>query len=95
MALALLGRRQIEHEEFWALDSVDLTVKQGETVGIIGPNGLIADPLQMLNSVGAIALILAHAYAPFAILPIFVALQTIPGALLEAASDLGASRVQT
>lgn len=39
MALALLGRRQIEHEEFWALDRVDLTVKQGETVGIIGPNG--------------------------------------------------------
>jgi len=39
MALALLGRRQIEHEEFWALARVDLTVKQGETVGIIGPNG--------------------------------------------------------
>jgi ABC-type polysaccharide/polyol phosphate transport system ATPase subunit len=39
MALALLGRRQIEHEEFWALDHVDLKVKQGETVGIIGPNG--------------------------------------------------------
>ena len=39
MALALLGRRQIEHEEFWALDRVDLAVKEGETVGIIGPNG--------------------------------------------------------
>jgi len=32
----------------------------------------------------------AHAYAAFAILPIFVALQTIPRNLLEAAADLGA-----
>jgi spermidine/putrescine transport system permease protein len=33
---------------------------------------------------------LAHAYAPFAILPIFVALQTIPRSIIEAAADLGA-----
>ena len=39
MALALLGRRRIEHEEFWALDGVDLQVAEGETLGIIGPNG--------------------------------------------------------
>ena len=39
MALALLGRRRIEHEEFWALDGVDLDVAAGETLGIIGPNG--------------------------------------------------------
>lgn len=39
VALALLGRRRIEHEEFWALDGVDLDVAAGETLGIIGPNG--------------------------------------------------------
>ena len=39
MALALLGRRRIAHEEFWALDGVDLQVRAGETLGIIGPNG--------------------------------------------------------
>lgn len=66
-----------------------------EGLGIIGPNGLIADPLQMLNSVGAIALTLAHAYAPFAILPIFVSLEKIDRSLLEAGQDLGESRWRT
>ncbi|OOY08846.1 ABC transporter permease [Thioclava sp. F36-7] len=66
-----------------------------ESIGIIGPNGLIADPLQMLNSVGAIALTLAHAYAPFAILPIFVSLEKIDRSLLEAGQDLGESRWRT
>ena len=39
MALALVGRRRIEHEEFWALDGVHLQVAEGETLGVIGPNG--------------------------------------------------------
>ncbi len=39
MAFALLGRRPMEHEEFWALDGVNLSVAPGETLGIIGPNG--------------------------------------------------------
>ncbi len=47
-----------------------------------------------LNTPTAVVITLAHAYAPFAILPIFVALQTIPPSLLEAASDLGATRAQ-
>ncbi|MGD9862887.1 MAG: ABC transporter permease [Pseudodonghicola sp.] len=47
-----------------------------------------------LNNPTAVVITLAHAYAPFAILPIFVALQTIPKSLLEASSDLGASRAQ-
>lgn len=48
----------------------------------------------LLNSPAAVLVTLAHAYAPFAILPIFVALQTIPKSLLEAGSDLGASKAQ-
>ncbi len=39
MALALLGRRPLEREEFWALDGVDLAVERGETLGVIGANG--------------------------------------------------------
>ncbi|MEJ0097687.1 MAG: ABC transporter permease [Bauldia sp.] len=43
-----------------------------------------------LNTPAAVVLTLAHAYAPFAILPILVSLDTIPRSLAEAAADLGA-----
>jgi spermidine/putrescine transport system permease protein len=53
--------------------------------------GLWSQPsLAFLNTPAAVVVTLAHAYAPFAILPIYVALDTIPKSLLEAASDLGA-----
>ncbi|MFT3687477.1 ABC transporter permease [Paenirhodobacter sp.] len=57
--------------------------------------GIIDQPLQMLNSVGAIAITLAHAYAPFAILPIFVSLEKIDRSFLEAGQDLGESKFMT
>jgi spermidine/putrescine transport system permease protein len=38
---------------------------------------------------------LAHAYAPFAILPIFVVLEKIDRSLLEAGQDLGESKLRT
>ena len=57
--------------------------------------GLWDKPSMMfLNNPAAVVLTLAHAYAPFAILPIYVALQTIPRSLLEAGADLGASKAQ-
>ena len=53
--------------------------------------GLLSEPtLAFLNTPAAVVITLAHAYAAFAILPIYVALETIPKSLLEAASDLGA-----
>jgi spermidine/putrescine transport system permease protein len=57
--------------------------------------GLIDQPLELLNNVQAIVVTLAHAYAPFAILPIFVALEKIDRALLEAGQDLGESKLMT
>ena len=52
--------------------------------------GIIDDPLTFFNySTFSIVLTLAHAYAPFAILPIFVALEKIDRSLLEASRDLG------
>ncbi|MET0314426.1 MAG: ABC transporter permease [Hansschlegelia sp.] len=58
--------------------------------------GVLSEPTTaFLNTPAAVVVTLAHAYAPFAILPIYVALQTIPGSLLEAASDLGARPFDT
>ncbi|MCX8509147.1 MAG: ABC transporter permease, partial [Rhodobacteraceae bacterium] len=58
--------------------------------------GLIDSPLTWINvNVGAIIVTLAHAYAPFAILPIFVALEKIDRSLLEAGRDLGESALLT
>lgn len=58
--------------------------------------GIIDEPITALNyNVGAIVATLAHAYAPFAILPIFVALEKIDRSLLEAGRDLGESALTT
>ncbi|MEW2912388.1 ABC transporter permease [Leisingera sp. JC11] len=52
--------------------------------------GFIEEPLTfLLYNANAVVLTLAHAWAPFAILPIFVALEKIDRSLLEAAEDLG------
>ena len=59
--------------------------------GLIGL-GLIEKPLTfLLYNANAVVVTLAHAWAPFAILPIFVALEKIDRSLLEAATDLGDS----
>ncbi|MBB3772683.1 spermidine/putrescine transport system permease protein [Angulomicrobium tetraedrale] len=54
--------------------------------------GLWSEPsTALLNTPAAVVLTLAHAYAPFAILPILVSLDAIPRSLAEAAADLGAT----
>ncbi|SEN45336.1 spermidine/putrescine transport system permease protein [Gemmobacter aquatilis] len=58
--------------------------------------GIIDEPLTVINySVGSMVATLAHAYAPFAILPIFVSLEKIDRSLLEAGQDLGESKFLT
>ncbi len=58
--------------------------------------GITDEPLQAINyNAGAMVMTLAHAYAPFAILPIFVSLEKIDRSLLEAGQDLGESRMMT
>lgn len=58
--------------------------------------GIIEQPLTfILYNVNSMVLTLAHAYAPFAILPIFIALEKIDRSLLEAGRDLGESRAMT
>jgi spermidine/putrescine transport system permease protein len=58
--------------------------------------GLIDEPLTAINyNINAVIITLSHAYAPFAILPIFVALEKIDRSLLEASQDLGETRFTT
>jgi spermidine/putrescine transport system permease protein len=70
---------------------------------IIGYNGIIDSSLMSLgimdtqlniasHSILSIIIVLAHAYAPFAVLPIFVSLEKVDRSLLEAGQDLGESR---
>jgi spermidine/putrescine transport system permease protein len=49
---------------------------------------------QLLYSRFAVMLVLAYVWVPFVALPIFVSLDNLDQRLLEAASDLGASRLQ-
>ncbi|HYK79422.1 MAG TPA: ABC transporter permease [Micropepsaceae bacterium] len=52
--------------------------------------GLISHPLEfLLYNPTAVVITLAHAYAAFAILPIYVSLEKIDRSLREAAADLG------
>jgi spermidine/putrescine transport system permease protein len=63
--------------------------------GLIGL-GIIDQPLDfILYNVNSVVITLAHAYAPFAILPIFVALEKIDRSLLEAGQDLGETKFRT
>ncbi|KIC25122.1 ABC transporter permease [Leisingera sp. ANG-M6] len=57
--------------------------------------GLLEEPLTfLLYNEFAVVLTLAHAWAPFAILPIYVSLQKIDRSLLEAATDLGLTKLE-
>ena len=49
----------------------------------------------LLNSQFSVVLVLAYVWVPFVALPIFVSLDNLDISLLEAASDLGASRIRT
>ncbi|WP_299653163.1 ABC transporter permease [uncultured Jannaschia sp.] len=63
--------------------------------GLIGLR-IIDEPLTaLLYNANAVIITLSHAFAPFAILPIFVALEKIDRALLEAGRDLGESAATT
>ncbi len=66
-------------------------VVNGSLMGL----GIIEQPLDfILYNVNAVIITLSHAWAPFAILPIFVALEKIDRSLLEAATDLGDGPLQ-
>lgn len=57
--------------------------------------GLIQDSLPLLYNQAAVILVLVYMYLPYAILPIFTAMDKFDFSLLEAARDLGATKPQS
>jgi len=55
--------------------------------------GVINDPLIILNTNTAVYIGIVYTYLPFMILPIYAALEKLDASLLEAAEDLGCSRM--
>ena len=55
--------------------------------------GVISEPLTILNTNTAVYIGIVYTYLPFMILPIYSALERMDDSLLEAAEDLGCSRL--
>ena len=55
--------------------------------------GLISEPLTILNTNTAVYIGIVYTYLPFMILPVYSALERMDASLLEAAEDLGCSRI--
>ncbi|MCB1314097.1 MAG: ABC transporter permease subunit, partial [Sedimentitalea sp.] len=55
--------------------------------------GVISEPLTILNTTTAVYIGIVYTYLPFMILPIYAALDRMDGSLIEAAEDLGCSRL--
>jgi len=57
--------------------------------------GLIKESLPLLYNQSAVILVLVYMYMPYAILPVFTAMDKFDFSLLEAARDLGATKSQS
>lgn len=55
--------------------------------------GLVAPDATLLYNTGAVLLVMVYTYLPFAILPIYAAAEKFDFSLMEAAQDLGSSRL--
>ncbi len=56
--------------------------------------GITSQPLTILNTNTAVYIGIVYAYLPFMILPIYAALEKLDISLIEAAEDLGCTRIQ-
>jgi spermidine/putrescine transport system permease protein len=57
--------------------------------------GLLGQPIGFLGTPFAVIVVLAYDFLPFMVLPLYVALERLDPALLEASKDLGATRSVT
>ncbi len=69
--------------------------KEGIINNVLRSLGIIKEPLMLLNSMFAIALVMLYCFLPFMILPIYTVLEKMDTTLIEASQDLGATRFET
>ena len=72
---------------------IGILSNEGYLNQILLSTGLISEPLQILNTNTAVYIGIVYTYLPFMILPVYSALERLDGSLLEAAEDLGCSRL--
>ncbi len=74
-----------------------MTILQSEGIlnSLLLGLGIIANPLDLLNTPFSVILGLTYGYLPFAILPLYATLEKLDFSLLEAASDLGSTPAST
>jgi spermidine/putrescine transport system permease protein len=69
---------------------VTILKSQGLLNSLLMQLQLIAEPLELLYTPGAVIVGLVYTFLPFMILPIYSSVEKLDGALIEAALDLGA-----
>ncbi|GGG81836.1 putrescine/spermidine ABC transporter permease [Salipiger pallidus] len=70
-----------------------ILASEGPLNAVLLALGIIDQPLQIMNTNVAVYIGIVYTYLPFMILPIYSALEKLDGSLLEAAEDLGCSRL--
>lgn len=68
---------------------ITILKEEGLLNGVLQHAGLIAAPLELLYTPGAVVLGLVYTYLPFMILPLYGSAEKLDPALIEAAHDLG------
>ena len=69
---------------------VALLSDEGIVNGLLNDAGIRNDPISFLNTSWAVIGGLVYGYLAFMILPVYAALERVPGSLIEASRDLGA-----
>jgi len=85
-----------EDELYWKayLSSwIGILANEGYLNQLLLATGLISEPLTILNTNTAVYIGIVYTYLPFMVLPIYATLEKLDGSLLEAAEDLGCSRI--
>ena len=73
---------------------INLLSTEGLINNVLIKLGIISEPIPMIYNLFSVILVLVYMYLPFAILPLFTAIDRFDFSLLDAARDLGCGRLR-